>query len=201
MRVNARMFTQQSFMALCFHTANVEPHTLFLFNSKASLIQLSFTLLYSDHQLHSLHTGQKSSNKDPVARSVRKYTFTFFLLLLTNVSSKYLQTVSSHRRFELSLLTALLATHRYQPVWFRLTSVTLMMLLFPCAKAVMLPLRVSCCHTYWIGPVPFSRLQRIHIVDPSTGEASLTRRLGLLTGTAFKTRSKGLGEKVTVVLG
>lgn len=94
--------------------------------------------------------------------------------------------VSSHKRLELSLLTALVATQRYQPVWFLLMSVMLMRLLLPWATTVMLPLWVSCCHTYWIGPVPFSRLHRIHIVEPSTGDTSLSNRYGLLTGTAFK---------------
>lgn len=102
---------------------------------------------------------------------------------------KHSQMVSSHSRLERSLLTALLATQRYHPVWLRLTSVTLITLVLPCAKVEMLPLRVSCCHTYWIGPVPFSRLQRIHIVDPSTGDTSLIRRYGLLTGTVSKTKS------------
>lgn len=112
-----------------------------------------------------------------------------FLFIKLEKPKSYSQMVSSHSRFELSLLTALLATQRYQPVWLRLMSVTLMMLESPCAKVEMLPLRVSCCHTYWIGPVPFSRLQRIHIVDPSTGDTSLMRRYGLLTGTVFKAKS------------
>lgn len=59
---------------------------------------------------------------------------------------QYLQMVSSHKRFELSLLTALLATHRNQPVWLRLTSVTLITLELPSEKTEMLPLRVSCFH-------------------------------------------------------
>lgn len=95
--------------------------------------------------------------------------------------------MSSHNRLEVSLLTVFLTVQRYQPVLFRFTSVTLIMLVFPCAKVVMLPLRVSCCHTYWIGPVPLSRLQRIHIVEPSTGDASLINRYGLLTGTVQHT--------------
>lgn len=108
----------------------------------------------------------------------------FTLLRNSNLKlQKYSQMVSSHNRFELSLLTELLATQRYQPVWLRLMSVTLMMLELPCAKTEKLPLRVSCFHAYWMGSVPFSRLQRIHIVDPSTGDASLIKRYGLLTGT------------------
>lgn len=54
--------------------------------------------------------------------------------------------VSSHKRLELSLLTGLLAAHRYQPLWLRLTSVTLMTLELPSAKTEMLPFRVSCFH-------------------------------------------------------
>lgn len=98
--------------------------------------------------------------------------------------------VSSHNRFELSLLTELLATQRYQPLWLRLTSVTLITLELPRAKAVMLPLRVSWFHSYWMGSVPFSRVQRIHMVDPSTGDASLIRRKGLETGTVARTTVK-----------
>lgn len=98
--------------------------------------------------------------------------------------------VSSHNRFELSLLTELLATQRYQPVWLRLTSVTLTTLELPRAKAVMLPLRVSWFHSYWMGSVPFSRVQCIHMVDPSTGDASLIRRKGLETGTVARATVK-----------
>lgn len=97
--------------------------------------------------------------------------------------------VSSNNRLEVSLLTGFLAIQRYQPVWLRLTLVMLITLLLLCAMTEMLPLRGWCCHTYWMGPVPFSRWQRIHIVDPSTGDASLIRRKGLLTGTVLRTES------------
>ncbi|TNN63481.1 hypothetical protein EYF80_026331 [Liparis tanakae] len=89
--------------------------------------------------------------------------------------------VSSHSRLELSLLTSLLATQRYQPVWLRLMLVTLITLASPRAKAETLPPRVSCCHAYRIGPVPLSRLQRIHMAEPSTGDASLIRSFSMLT--------------------
>lgn len=98
------------------------------------------------------------------------------------VLNKYIQLMSNQKGSELSVLTALLTTQRYHPVWFLLIYVIKMKLWFPSEKVEKFPLRVWRCHMYWIGSVPFFTLHLIRIVDPSTG-TSLNVRMGLLTET------------------
>ena len=43
------------------------------------------------------------------------------------------------------------------------------------------PFAASYSHSYCIGPVPFSTLHIIEMLDPSSGETSVTSRLGTET--------------------
>lgn len=56
--------------------------------------------------------------------------------------NKYIQLMSNQKGSELSVLTALLTTQRYHPVWFLLIYVIKMKLWFPSEKVEKFPLRV-----------------------------------------------------------